>query len=234
MKSRLAFTLILTLATSGLSAAEVYFDTVNTAKATRLQGAYVGTFVGAANVTGTSTSRRLSGLGVEGDRVGWLGGVEFGYKWATPIGVNLAAELEFYYLNQDISGTSGGSKYRSSLSAFGAMANGIVQLDMESILGEDAGWVGRIKPYLGAGVGYGYGSQDDIAYKRNGERERSNLSDGGESGFAYQLLAGVEVELADNFSVYGEYRYLDLYDFGNGDINGAEVSSWLVGVRFLY
>jgi opacity protein-like surface antigen len=87
---------------------------------------------------------------------------------------------------------------------------------------------------VGAGVGYGYGYQNQIAYKRSGQRERSNLSDGGESGFAYQLLAGVEVELADNFSVFGEYRYMDLYDFGNGDIKGAEVSSWLLGMRFQY
>jgi opacity protein-like surface antigen len=60
------------------------------------------------------------------------------------------------------------------------------------------------------------------------------MSDGGEAGFAYQLLAGVEVEVAENFSVYGEYRYLDLYDFGNGDINGADISTWIVGLRFQY
>lgn len=234
MKSLLSVSLVLTFTTAVLPAAEVYFDTVNTAKASRLQGAYVGAFAGGANVTGTSTSNRISGLGVQGNSVGWIGGVEFGYKWATPVGINVAAELEFYYLNQDISGTSGRSSYRSSLSAFGAMANGIVQLDLESILGDDAGWIGRIKPYVGAGVGYGYGYQNQIAYKRTGQRERSNLSDGGESGFAYQLLAGVEVELAENFSVFGEYRYMDLYDFGNGDIKGAEVSSWLLGMRFQY
>jgi len=234
MKAPLTATLLFSLITPLLPAAEVYFDTVNTAKASRLHGAYFGAFAGGANVTGTTTSQRVSSLGVEGKGAGWIGGVEFGYKWVTPVGLNFAAELEFYYLNQDISGNNGRSSYRSSLSAFGAMANGIVQLDLESILGEDAGWVGRIKPYLGAGVGAGYGYQNDIAYKPAGGRERSNLSDGGEAGFAYQLLAGVEVEVAENFSVYGEYRYLDLYDFGNGDINGADISTWIVGLRFQY
>lgn len=234
MKSTLAATLLLALVAPHLKAAEVYFDTVNTAKASRLHGAYFGAFAGGANVTGTETSRRLNSLNVEGKGMGWMGGVEFGYKWVTPVGLNLAAELEFYYLNQDIAGNNGRTSYRSSLSAFGAMGNGIVQLDLESILGEEAGWVGRIKPYVGAGVGFGYGYQDHIAYKPPGRRERSNLSDGGEASFAYQLLAGVEVELAENFSVYGEYRYLDLYDFGNGDINGVDLSTWIVGVRFQY
>jgi opacity protein-like surface antigen len=234
MKSILVASLALSLFTSVLPAAEVYFDTVNTAKASRLHGAYFGAFAGGANITGTNTSRRISGLGVEGKGLGWIGGVEFGYKWVTPVGLNVAAELEFYYLNQDISGNNGRSSYRSSLSAFGAMGNGIVQLDLESLLGEEAGWVTRIKPYVGAGVGFGYGYQDHIAYKPTGRRERNNQSDGGEASFAYQLLAGVEVELADNFSVYGEYRYLDLYDFGNGDINGVDISTWIIGMRFQY
>jgi opacity protein-like surface antigen len=215
------------------SAAEVYFDTVNTARASRLQGAYFGTFAGGANVTGTSTSGRLGGMGVDGKGMGWMGGVEFGYKWETPAGINLMAELEFYYLDQEISGNTGRSKYRSTLRSLGAMANGIVQLDLGSLLGEEAGWIGRIKPYVGAGFGLGYGDQDDISFKPTGKRERT-LSEGGEIGFAYQLLAGVEVEVTDSFSVYGEYRYMDLYDFGNSDITGAEISSWIVGLRFQY
>jgi opacity protein-like surface antigen len=233
MKFNLAVTLLLSLAAATLPAAEVYFDTVNTAKASRLHGAYFGAFAGGANVTGTSSSERLGGVAVDGDGMGWIGGVEFGYKWVTPVGINLAAELEFYYLNQDISGRNGRSSYRSSMSAFGAMSNGVVQLDLESLLGEDAGWVGRIKPYVGAGVGFGYGYQDQIAYKREGSRERA-LNDGGEASFAYQLFAGVEVEVSDNFSVYTEYRYLDLYDFGNGDIEGADISTWILGARFQY
>ncbi len=232
MKLPLITTLIVALAAAA-PAAEVYFDTVNTAKATRLHGAYFGAFAGGANALGTSTSKRLRNLNVDGDGMGWIGGVEFGYKWATPVGLNLAAELELYYLNQDIAGSDGGERYRSSLSAFGAMANGIVQLDLETLLGEDAGWVGAIKPYVGAGVGFGYGYQDHIAYKHPGKKEKQ-LDDGGEAGFAYQLIAGVEVELADNFSFYGEYRYLNLYDFGNGDIEGVDFSAWVLGVRFQY
>jgi opacity protein-like surface antigen len=223
----------LLLLVQGMSAAEVYFDTVSTAKATRLQGAYLGTFAGGANVTGTSTSGRLGGLGVDGRGMGWIGGVEFGYKWVTPAGLNLMTELEFYYLDQDISGGNSRSRYRSNLRSIGAMANGMVQLDLGSILGEDAGWVGRIKPYLGAGLGFGYGDQDDIAYKAPGRRERT-LGGGGDTGLAYQLLGGVEVEVSDTFSVYGEYRYMDLYDFGNDDITGAEISTWVVGMRFQY
>ena len=231
MKKILAWFL---LAAAPASAAEVYFDTVNTASATRLHGAYFGAFAGGANVTGTSTSSRtLRGVGVDGDGMGWIGGVEFGYKWATPVGLNFAAEVEFLYLSQDISGASGGASYRSNLGYFGAFGNGVVQLDLESLMGPEAGWIARVKPYVGAGVGYGYGYENQINIKRPGGRERS-VNDGGESSFAYQLFAGVEVEMADNFSIYGEYRYLDIYDFGNGTIEGADVSTWILGARFNY
>lgn len=233
MKRPLTTLLSLFLAASAAPAAEVYFDTVNTASASRLHGAYFGAFAGGVNALGADTSRRLRNLNVSGQGAGWIGGVEFGYKWATPVGLNLAAELELYYLQQDLRGESGRERYRSTLNAFGAMGNGIVQLDLESLLGEEAGWIANVKPYVGAGVGFGYGYQNQIAYKRPGRREKQ-LDDGGEAGFAYQLIAGVEVELADNFSVYGEYRYLDLYDFGNGDIKGIDFSTWVLGVRFQY
>ncbi len=231
-KTSIAISALLLLI-QGMSAAEVYFDTVSTAKAGRLQGAYIGTFAGGANVSGTSTAGRLGGMGVDGKGMGWIGGVEFGYKWATPVGLNLASELEIYYLNQDLSGGNSGARYRSNLRSLGAMVNGIVELDLGSILGEEAGWMGRVKPYVGAGVGLGYGDQDKIAYKPSGRRERT-LDGGGDTGFAYQLMGGVEVEVSDTFSVYGEYRYMDLQGFGSGDITGAEISTWVLGMKFQY
>jgi opacity protein-like surface antigen len=233
MKLTFVATTLLMFCHSSLSAAEIYFDTVSTAKASRLNGAYFGTFAGGVNVGNTVTTGRIKDVPVDGNKLGWIAGVEFGYKWVTPVGINLATELEFYYLNQDISGSRRGTKYRSDLAAFGAMANGIIQFDLETMLGPDAGWVGAIKPYVGAGVGFGYGYQNNIAYTQPGRSERT-LNDGGESSFGYQLLAGIEVVLAENFSVYGEYRYLDLYDFGNGGIGGAEFSALVLGARFQY
>lgn len=233
MKSKFLAAAFMLIGYSSSDAAEIYFDTVSTAKAGRLHGAYFGTFVGGADAGGAVTTGRLEKVPVDGGKVGWIAGVEFGYKWATPVGINLAAELELYYLNQEVSGSRGGAKYRSDLGAFGAMTNGIIQFDLESIIGPDAGWIGAIKPYIGAGVGVGYGYQNNAAYQASGRSEKSQ-NDGGEAGFAYQLLAGVEVELAENFSVYGEYRYLDLYDFGNGDIGGVDFSAFVLGARFQY
>jgi len=233
MKKRLLTPFVCLLITTAAPAAEVYFDTVNTASASRLHGAYFGAFAGGVDAHGTSTSKRLRNLNVDGRGMGWIGGLEFGYKWATPVGLNFAAELELYYLNQDMSGSSGRESYRSSLHAFGAMGNGIVQIDFETLLGEDAGWIANVKPYFGAGVGFGYGYQSQIAYKRAGGREREQGNAGGTS-FGYQLLAGIEVEMAENFSVYGEYRYLNLYDFGGGEIEGVDFSAWVLGVRFQY
>ena len=233
MKRPLTTTLLALLLTASAPAAEVYFDTVSTASASRLHGAYFGAFAGGVNAHGAETSRRTRNLNVDGNGLGWMTGVEFGYKWATAVGVNLAAELELYYLQQDMAGSTGSESYRSTLNAFGAMGNGIVQFDLGAMLGEEAGWLANVKPYVGAGVGFGYGYQNQIAYKAPGRRTRQ-LDDGGEAGFAYQLIAGVEVDLADNFSVYGEYRYLNLYDFGNSDIASVDFSAWVLGVRFQY
>jgi opacity protein-like surface antigen len=218
----------------GARSAEVYFDTVNTASAERLHGAYFGAFAGGADINGASTSNRLNGVSINGRGQGGMGGVEFGYKWATPIGINLATELELFYLSQDTQGSGRGGSYRSRVKYGGAMANGIIQLDLGAILGEEAGWVGRIKPYIGGGLGFGYGAQDFVQVRYPGTKRTRRFDDGGETAFSSQIFAGVEVEVMENFSVYGEYRQMNFYDFGNGDLRSLDFGSWLLGVRFQY
>lgn len=234
MKSVFATLSLLALVAAPLHAAEVYFDTVNTASAERLHGAYFGAFAGGVDLNGAATSSRLNGVSLSGRSQGAMGGIEFGYKWATPVGINLATELELFYLSQYINGTGRGGSYRSRVKYGGAMANGIIQLDLGAILGDEAGWVGRIKPYIGGGVGYGYGAQDFIQAKFPGRQKVSRFNDGGETAFSSQLFAGVEIEVMENFSVYGEYRQMNFYDFGNGDLRSLDFGSWLVGVRFQY
>jgi opacity protein-like surface antigen len=234
MKTAFKILPLFALVASSLSAAEVYFDTVNTASAERLHGAYFGAFAGGVDLNGSATSSRLNGVNVSGRSRGEMGGIEFGYKWATPVGINLAAELEMFYLSQYLDGSGRGGSYRSKVKYGGAMANGVIQLDLGAILGDEAGWVGRIKPYIGGGVGYGYGAQDFIQVKYPGTNKTRRLNDGGETAFSSQLFAGVEVEVMENFSVYGEYRQINFYDFGNSDLRALDFGSWLVGVRFQY
>lgn len=234
MKSTLVTLSLLAIFAVPSQAAEVYFDTVSTASAERLHGAYFGAFAGGVDLNGAATSSKLNGVSLSGRSQGAMGGIEFGYKWATPVGINLATELELFYLSQDISGSGRGGSYRSKVKYGGAMANGIIQLDLGAILGDDAGWVGRIKPYIGGGVGYGYGTQDFIEVRYPGKKRTSRIDDGGETAFSSQLFAGVEVEVMENFSVYGEYRQMNFYDFGNSDVRSLDFGSWLLGVRFQY
>jgi len=234
MNTTLKILPLLALLASPLSAAEVYFDTVNTASAERLHGAYFGAFAGGVNMNGVATSSKLNGVNISGRSRGEMGGIEFGYKWATPVGITLATELELFYLSQYIMGSGRGGSYRSKVKYGGAMANGVIQFDLGAMLGEDAGWVGRIKPYIGGGVGYGYGAQDFIQVRYPGSKKTRRFDDGGETAFSSQLFAGVEVEVMENFSVYGEYRQMNFYDFGNSDIRALDFGSWLLGVRFQY
>jgi opacity protein-like surface antigen len=50
--------------------------------------------------------------------------------------------------------------------------------------------------------------------------------------FAQQFFAGVEYNINDRFSVYGEYRRLDLADFGPASDYRHE--SWMAGLRLRY
>ena len=57
---------------------------------------------------------------------------------------------------------------------------------------------------------------------------------GSKASFGYQIFGGVEVELSEELSLYGEYRYLDLYDLGQGDLQGAALNQFLFGMRLAY
>lgn len=65
-------------------------------------------------------------------------------------------------------------------------------------------------PYLGAGAGYGW-------------------ADGSDDGFAFALMAGVEIGLADNLSADLGYRYRQVLD--GDDPNDHQV---LLGVRYSF
>ncbi len=60
--------------------------------------------------------------------------------------------------------------------------------------------LGRVQPYVGGGIGF---SQVDVNYQPSGVR----IIDDKKTKFAWQLKAGAEAMINDNWSVYGEYAY---------------------------
>lgn len=224
---------LILLGAASTQAAEVYFDTVSTAKATRLHGAYVSAHAGANTVQSVSTGKNLNGHSLQ-DATGWSAGVRFGYAFATPIPVRPSLELELGYLTNDINlQRSSKNSYKGSLQSFHAFGNVVLALDMENHLSETSSDFWRkIKPYIGAGAGMSYARLQHLEYIRDGRKV--NDEDGGQISFGYQVFGGVEYAFTDSFSIYGEYKYLSLYDLGGGDVQGADFSEYLIGMKFQY
>ena len=233
MTSRLIISTLTLLAASAAGAAEVYFDTVSTAKASRLQGAYISAYAGGSRVQSAATGKNLSGHSLR-NATGWNAGVRFGYSFSTPIPVRPSLELELGYLNNDINlERNAGNSYKGSLQSAHAFGNVVLALDMDNHLGDGASDFWRkVKPYIGAGAGLAYARLQHLEYIDDGRRIKDE--EGGQISFGYQVFAGLEYAFTDELSIYGEYKYLSLYDLGGGDLQGADFSEYLIGMKFQY
>lgn len=145
-----------------------------------------------------------------------------GFNVHAAVGANLtnslAVELEFGYNSADADKLTGKDfSYRGNsisgidqsldndVSIKTLMVNGLYNLKNSS----------SFTPYAGVGIGFGW-----IDLESNG-------GDYSETNFAFQLLAGVEVELTNSLALTTGYRYLDA-----GEISGT--GSYLVtdGVNY--
>ena len=225
-------TLSLALAASA-PAAEVYFDTVSTAKASRLHGSYISAYGGSSSTKSVSASSNLRGMSLR-DSNGYNAGVRFGYSFSTPLPVRPSVELDLGYLSNDIRLEKGSSnRYKGTMQSFNAFGNVLLSLDLEDHLDETTSDFWRkLKPYVGAGAGMAYARIQHLDYRRDGR----NISDeeGGQISFGYQVFAGLEYAFTEEFSIYGEYKYLSLYDLGGSDVGGANFNQFLLGMKFQY
>lgn len=121
---------------------------------------------------------------------GGFGGVEFGWAFGLTPSTSLMLEAELL---------------GAGFEAYDAVAVGVGALMHNVMVRADAGRVGI---YGGAGLGF-YAAQLEEGYSVYGEDETS--------GFAWQALVGVDVEVASFMDVFVEYRYLSLEDAVEGE-----------------
>lgn len=216
-------------------AEEVYFDTISTAKATRLHGAYFGAFGGGSGFNDASFGKRLGGLGLDAsDDSGWLAGVEFGYSYATPFPIRPAIEVELFYLDNDLPADgNGGASYKGHLRAGTLMLNGILALDLEDYRAEVGDFWAGFKPYIGAGLGGAYTTvrNQNLSIPGGGG---GKLGSGSNWSYAYNFFAGIEYAFDDMWSIYGEYRKLFFDRLANGSIKDSEFDLWTLGFKVQY
>lgn len=173
-----------------------------------------------------------SSVGVEAD-------TEDGYAVIAAIGRSFGVvrgEIEASYRQADVGDARGfgfTAPARGDLSALSAMAN---------IYFDPAVELGRVKPYVGGGLGISRFKADNVAaVSIPGIGPVTGLGpvSGSETGFAYQFMAGAGIALSEQATLNAGYRYFATPDvtasvapLGRVRIDGLGLHAIEVGVRF--
>jgi opacity protein-like surface antigen len=211
----------------------------------RESGPYVGAWLGA--VTGGKASFREELRGAElGDSTGFTGGLKLGYSWQTPIFIRPSVEVEFAYLTDDLTptGSVDGSARKAGqiksgggdLNALVGTVNLVLALDLGGIRDQVGDFVAGLHPYIGIGVGGAYSSVErfETKVRSGGGDEKIRVEGGSKIDFAHQLLAGLEIDLDDELSIFGEYKRISLDSTGSKSIRDYERDLWVFGCKFAY
>jgi opacity protein-like surface antigen len=155
---------------------------------------------------------------------GFATGLAFGYRY----GNGFSAEIDWEYRrnDNDLVVFSDGTRFGE-----GDIASNTLYLNGYYTFAES---LGRVRPYVGAGLGWVQEIDLDL---ETGGVETSYSSDG---DIAWQLMAGIEAPLARNWRLQGEVRYtrvagVDLeQEGGAGRITDLDYDAWAVGVGVVY
>ncbi len=216
----------------------------------RKDGPYVAAWLGAATAGKASFREELRGADL-GDSTGFAGGLKLGYSWQTPIFIRPSVELELAYLTdnlspmgsiEDNSGRREVSRRIKSggtdLNALVGTVNFVLALDLGAIRDQVGDFVAGLHPYVGIGIGGAYSSVDKFETRARSSSSRNDekirVDGGSKIDFAYQFLAGLEIDLDDSFSIFGEYKHISLNSTGSEVIRDYERDLWVFGCKLAY
>ncbi len=169
---------------------------------------------------------------------GWIAGLGVGYRFTRRFRADVALGYRGGFNLDDVDQTP--SSYAAKITSVNLMVNGYVDFPIERLK--------SIVPYVGAGVGYARNQIGDITNLNMPPLPpgASTLPGGTMGGFAWQLSAGVSIDLTRKLVLDVGYRYLDSgkigtqagqvtgvfagpYDGANGKLRTNELQ---VGLRF--
>ncbi|WP_426163242.1 outer membrane protein [Sandarakinorhabdus sp. DWP1-3-1] len=173
---------------------------------------------------------------------GISGNLKNGYAFTLAVGTGLGpirAELEGSYRRSSVDGASGfGLELpgTGNASALSAMANAYF---------DPAFNIGPLQPYVGGGVGISRFRASNVAavgLPSGGPVGSFGPISGDRTGFAWQLMAGVGVSVAEKASLTLGYRYFatpgvtvnDVPLFGPVRLDGLKIHAVEAGVRFTF
>jgi opacity protein-like surface antigen len=169
----------------------------------------------------------VAAAGATGDGAydtGWAAGLGFGYRY----GNGWSAEIDWEYRTNDNDSIAFSDATRFG---DGNLASNILYLNgYYTFEPGNASW----RPFVGAGLGWV--QEIDLDLESGG----SETSYSGDGDIAWQLMAGVETDLAEDWRLQGELRYsrvsgVDLdEEGGSGRISDLDYEAWTIGVAVVY
>lgn len=151
---------------------------------------------------------------------GAVGGLKFGYRFnSQPICDGLALqpvlEAEGLYINAESTATLGGAltaaniTEKTSYNSGAMLINGIVRFKIDNC---------PVTPYAGIGVGAQY-------LTTHTDQSTPGLHvtglNGNSFGFVAQVLGGIDYEIAPHWTLFSEYKFIDMLGTDVKDINWA-------------
>lgn len=141
----------------------------------------------------------------------WLFGVGIGYQFnhwfRTDVTLDYRATIDFE--GKTICASSCGSEiYNSEFGSFSMLTllgNAYLDWDNDSIF----------TPYIGAGLGFAY-IFNDRQYAHNVDNSFNSFHANGQVNFAAAAMAGVSVDVGNNWAIDANYRYLWVGDVDSG------------------
>ena len=158
----------------------------------------------------------------------WALGFKLGYT--PPQAKYFSFEFEFSYLSPDIDRTvlaQAGTDYVSIDEASATLKN-----FMFNVIAKYP--EGRIHPYLGVGLGLSYVEVDGTFRARLGAVNYTAYDSDDDMAFAWQILAGVDIDLTNNLVLDLGYRYF--YTKPQFEVTEIEykTSMFTAGLKFLF
>jgi opacity protein-like surface antigen len=133
---------------------------------------------------------------------GYLVGAKVG--WVTPFTKKIMAlEFEYNHIANDMDKVE---SYGSSAVDFDAEGKTQIDMFMFNIIGRYP--EGRFHPYAGLGLGYALVKIDDMKASYFG-LPYFIVGGGSQGVFAYQLMAGLDIDVTKNFIIGIGYKYID-------------------------
>lgn len=155
-------------------------------------GAYVGVWGGYTFSPDASFKNDNTGSTFDLDiQETWAAGVKFGYT--PPQMKYLSFELEYFYSDPDIDRTVSGQSAINGDVKFNSFLYNVIVRYPE----------GKFHPYLGGGIGF---SNADASVQTTSPSGSASTSEN-DTSFAWQILAGIDIDLTNNWTADIGYRY---------------------------